>query len=268
MEEVRLYSIAVCPFAQRTRILLKLKGVPFQLTEIDITKPRPDWFLKLNPLGQVPVIEHRDIVLNESSVINEYLEEIFPQPAVFPSSPYRKARCRILIDYCNHEFVPAMYRLLMNQERSKDCGLTDKALGTWRWTNDFLLRHNSDGVYLFDEDGFGIAELSFAPFFMRYCLNEYYRYFQLPDGEAYARVRKWRDALLRHPLVIETGMPDEAFIKFYYDYSLGYGNGSVPEGHEQSSFNMAVSLSARPMPPRPIRTASRVGVRDLNCSVS
>lgn len=251
MEEVRLYSIAVCPFAQRTRILLKLKGVPFQLTEIDITKPRPDWFLKLNPLGQVPVIEHRGIVLYESSVINEYLEEAFPEPAVFPSAAYRKAQCRILIDYCNHEFVPAMYRLLMNQDRSKNRELTDKVLSTWRWTNDFLLRHNPDGVYLFDEDGFGMAELSFAPFFMRYCLNEYYRHFQLPDDGAYARVRKWRDALVQNPLVIGTGMPDEAFIKFYFDYSLGYGNGAVPKDRERSSFDMAVPLDARPMPPRP-----------------
>lgn len=258
MEEIKLYSIAVCPFAQRTRILLKRKGVPFQLTEIDITKPRPDWFLELNPLGQVPVIEHRGAVLNESSVINEYLEEVFPEPAVFPPSPYRKAQCRILIDYCNHEFVPVMYRLLMNQDRSKDRELTEKALATWRWTNDFMLLHNPGGVCLFDEDGFGIAELSFAPFFMRYCLNEYYRYFQLPDDAAYARVRKWRDALLQNTLVIETGMPDEAFIKFYYDYSLGYGNGVVPAGHARSSFDMSVPLNTRPMPPRPVRTAPRV----------
>jgi glutathione S-transferase len=44
MESINLYSIAVCPFAQRTRILLTLKGVPFELTEIDITRPRPQKF--------------------------------------------------------------------------------------------------------------------------------------------------------------------------------------------------------------------------------
>ena len=49
MAVIEIYSIAVCPFAQRSRMVLALKGVPFELTENDITKPRPDGFLALNP---------------------------------------------------------------------------------------------------------------------------------------------------------------------------------------------------------------------------
>lgn len=250
MEKLELYSMSVCPFAQRARIMLRLKGIDFSLTELDITRPRPDWFLRMNPLGQVPVIRHEGKLLNESSVICEYLEDAFPEPRIASKDAYRRALSRILIDYCNQKFVPAMYRLLMNQDRSADAKLTDDALSTWRWVNDFLNRHNQGGIYLHDEDGFSLSEVNFAPFFMRYCLNDYFRAFRLPDDDAYARVRRFRDALLEHPVVKETGMPDEDFIKLYFDYSRGYGNGAVPQGSQYSSFDMSVPLASRPMPPR------------------
>ncbi len=252
--QFHLYSMAVCPFAQRARIALRLKGVEFGLTQLEIRGPLPDWFLQLNPQGQVPVLLHEGRPLNESSVIVEYLEDILPSPRIFPADPYQRALARILIDYCNQQFVPKMYRLLMNQERDKDGELTQQALETWRWVNDFLVRHNPEGTWFSDEDGFGAADLSYAPFFMRYCLNSYYRYFEVPRDGHYDRVLRWRDALLAHPLVVETGMPEEHFIKLYYDYSLGYGNGEVPEGHTTSSFDLSVPLDQRPLPPRPARS--------------
>lgn len=250
MATLELYSMAVCPFAQRARIMLRLKDIDFDLTEIDITRPRPDWFLKINPLGQVPVIRHEGRLLNESSVICEYLEDAFPEPRVLPRAPYTRALSRILVDYCNQKFVGSMYRLLMNQDRAADAKLMEEALSTWRWVSEFLDRHNPGGTYLDDGDGFSLAEINFAPFFMRYCLNDHYRGFRLPDEPAYARVRRFRDALLANPVVIETGMSDEDFIKLYYDYSLGFGNGAVPPGHAHSSFDLKVPLASRPMPPR------------------
>ena len=246
MTEVELYSIAVCPFAQRSRIVLAAKGVPFRLTEIDITRPRPDWFLALNPLGQVPVIRHRGQVLNESSVINEYLDEVFPEPRLFPADPYRRAQSRILIDRLNGEFVPVMYALLMNQDPARHRDLLGKALASWRWLDAFLLRHNPEGAWLWDE--FGMADLTAAPFFQRYCLNAHFRGFALPDEAAYRRARRWRDAALAHPLVIRTGMSEEDFIKLYADYALGFGNGAVPPGKTHSSFDLSVPLSGRPLP--------------------
>ncbi len=246
--EVRIYSIAVCPFAQRTRMLLQLKNVAFELIEIDITRPRPQWFLALNPLGQVPVIEHRGRVLNESSVINEYLDEEFPQLRVMPDDAYQRAQSRVLIDRVNHGFVPAMYQLLMNQDTDRLAAARDRALAEWAWLERFLTRHNPDGAWLWDR--LGMADLSIAPFFQRWCLNAWYRYVEAPSGEDYARVRRWYDACLAHPLVAGTGMPDEDYIKLYEDYALGYGNGAVPAGRARSSFDLSVPLNARPMPPR------------------
>ena len=247
--EIHIYSIAVCPFAQRTRMLLALKGVPFDLTEIDITRPRPDWFLEMNPTGQVPVIRFRGQVLNESSVINEFLEEVFPTPRLMPFRPYERAQTRILVDRLNTAFVPAMYKLLMNQDPARHGELTEAALESWRWLDAFLRRHATSRQWLWH--GFGLAEISAAPFFQRYCLLAHYRGFALPETAEFDRVRAWRDAALAQPLVQDTGMPDADFIKLYEDYALGYGNGAVPEGRARSSFDPAVPLEDRPLPAPP-----------------
>jgi glutathione S-transferase len=252
MTPIKIYSMAVCPFAQRTRMLLKLKRIPFEVHEIDISKPRPDWFLRINPKGQVPVIEHEGRVLNESTIINEYLEEVFPEPPLMPRDPYRRALMRLLIAYGNETFIPLLYRLLMNQDATKAEALAAKALASWRWLDEFLAKHNPSGTYLWEE--FGMADLSFAPFFQRYVLNAYYRGFAVPESDEYKRVCRWRDALLAHPAAIETRLPDEDYIKLYEDYSLGLGNGAVPPGRARSSFDLSVPLASRPMPPRVHRT--------------
>lgn len=253
MAAIHLYSIAVCPFAQRTRILLALKEADFELTEIDITKPRPDWFLALNPLGQVPVIAHRGHVLPESSIINEYLDEVLRGPRLLPEDPYHRAVARVVIEAVNSGFVPAMYRLLMNQDRARDEEITQAALAQWRRLDALLMQHNPAGTWLWE--GFGMADLSAAPFFQRYCLNDWFRGFALPETAEYARVRRWRDAALAHPLVRRTGMPDEDYIKLYADYALGFGNGKTPPGRAHSSFDLAIPLAQRPMPPRGLRQA-------------
>jgi glutathione S-transferase len=63
-------------------------------------------------------------------------------------------------------------------------------------------------------------------------------------------VRRWRDALLAHPAAVETSLPQEDYIKLYEDYSLGVGKGGVPPGRTRSSFDLAVPLEARQIPPR------------------
>jgi glutathione S-transferase len=245
---VTIYSIEVCPFAQRTRMLLALKGIPFDLVEIDITKPRPDWFLELNPLGKVPVIVHQGMVLNESSIINEYLEDVYPTPPAFPTDPYLKAQARILIDYCNSRFTTNMYRVLMEQDPARRARVEQAAKQDWAWLDEFLTRLAPEGDLVFGE--FGMVDLTYAPFFERYVLNAYFWGFEIPaDLE---RMNRWRNAALAHPLVGETGMAAEDYIKLYADYSLGYANGAVPPGQERSSADMSVPLTGRSMPPRRI----------------
>lgn len=241
-----IYSVAACPYAQRTRILLHLKGLQAELVELDLSKPRPAWFLDINPAGKVPALVHDGRPLSESSIINEYLEDVFPKPSVFPADPYRRAQSRILIDFCNTQFTTNLYRVLMEQDAARRSRVEAAAKKDWEWLEAFLIRVSPDADFAFAE--FGMADLTYAPFFQRYELNEYFWGFKIPDG--LTRVERWRRALAGHPSVQVTSLPLGDYAKLYADYSLGFSNGAVPPGHERSALDPTVPLNQRPMPPR------------------
>lgn len=243
---LKIYSVAACPYAQRTRILLHLKGLQAELVELDLSKPRPAWFLDINPAGKVPVLVHDGRPLNESSIINEYLEEVFPKQPVFAVDPYLKAQSRILIDFCNSQFTSNLYRVLMEQDANRRSRVEAAAKKDWEWLEAFLVRVSPDADFAFAE--FGMADLTYAPFFERYDLNSYFWGFKIPDG--LSRVEKWRQALANHPSVRATSLTLEDYAKLYADYALGFSNGAIPPGHERSALDPAVPLDQRPMPPR------------------
>ena len=246
--DITIYSVAACPYAQRTRILLGIKNIDAKLIELDLSKKRPDWFLAINPAGKVPAIVHDGRPLNESSVINEYLEEIFPDPPVFPADAYQKAFSRILIDTCNNSFTTNMYRLLMEQDSARRPRIEAAANKDWVWLNGMLTRLGPDRDFPFG--GFGMAELTYAPFFKRYALNEYFWGYTIPAN--LPQVERWRQAVLSHDAVKATSLPADHYIKLYADYALGFANGAVPPGHERSALDPDWPLDTRPLPPRRI----------------
>ncbi len=246
MASLTIYSVAACPYAQRTRILLHFKGLHAALVELDLSRPRPVWFLDINPAGKVPALVHDGQPLNESSIINEYLEDVFPQRPVFPADPYLKAQSRILIDFCNTQFTTNLYRVLMEQDAGRRGRVEVAARKNWEWLETFLLRVSPDTDFAFA--GLGMADLTYAPFFQRYELNEYFWGFKIPDG--LSRVERWRRALAGHPSVQATSLPMGDYAKLYADYALGFSNGAIPPGHERSALDPMVPLSQRPMPPR------------------
>ena len=93
-----LYDAARCPYAARVRIVLGEKGIPYEPVEIELAD-RPAWLYAKNPSGRVPVLEEEGgLVLPESRVIMEYLEERFPEPALMPADPAERALVRLAID--------------------------------------------------------------------------------------------------------------------------------------------------------------------------
>jgi glutathione S-transferase len=90
-----LYTAERCPYAARARIVLAEKGLDYDAVEIDLDD-RPAWLYEKNPLGRVPVYEEEGgLVLPESEVIMEYLEERFPEPALWPADPAERALGRL-----------------------------------------------------------------------------------------------------------------------------------------------------------------------------
>jgi glutathione S-transferase len=91
-----LYSANECPYCVRTRLVLAGKAIDHELVEVDLGS-KPGWLRELNPRNRVPVLKDGDIVLWESEALNEYLEEIRPNPAMMPDDAVGRARVRSLL---------------------------------------------------------------------------------------------------------------------------------------------------------------------------
>lgn len=94
---LHLISHPLCPYVQRAAIALAEKGVAFDRTDIDLAR-KPDWFLRLSPLGKTPVLVADDVPIFESAVILEYLEETQPNP-LHPADALTRARHRSWIEF-------------------------------------------------------------------------------------------------------------------------------------------------------------------------
>ena len=94
---LKLISHKLCPYVQRAVIALTEKGTPFERIDIDLAN-KPEWFLKLSPLGKTPVLLVGETAIFESAVILEYLEETEPKP-LHPADPLRRAEHRAWIEF-------------------------------------------------------------------------------------------------------------------------------------------------------------------------
>jgi glutathione S-transferase len=104
-----LYTADRCPYAARARIVLAEKGLAYDAVEIDLDD-RPAWIYEKNPLGRVPVYEEDGgLVLPESRVIMEYLEERYPEPALWPADPAERALGRLWLERFDDRLGDAYY---------------------------------------------------------------------------------------------------------------------------------------------------------------
>ncbi|MBV9453277.1 MAG: glutathione S-transferase family protein [Rubrobacter sp.] len=110
-----LYSTQRCPYARRTRIVLREKRIDFDIYEVDL-RNKSEEFLRASPYGKVPVFVVNGTYLYESNIVNEYLDEVYEAPPLMPNNPERRALARIWMAFANEYFFPAIYRACMGYE--------------------------------------------------------------------------------------------------------------------------------------------------------
>ena len=91
-----LYDAPRCPYCARVRIVLAEKDVEYETVTIDLDD-RPAWIYEKNSTGRVPVLEEDAFIVPESAVIDEYLEERYPEPPLLPLDAAERALARVTI---------------------------------------------------------------------------------------------------------------------------------------------------------------------------
>jgi glutathione S-transferase len=150
-----LYDADRCPYCARVRIVMAEKGLPYETVVVDLDD-RPAWIYEKNPLGKVPVLEEDAFVLPESVVINEYLEERYPEPPLWPADPAERAAGRLLVERFDHLSRP--YYALRRGEDEARAGLEQELEKL-----DALL---AGRPYLTGRE-FGLADVAYLPWILR-----------------------------------------------------------------------------------------------------
>jgi len=195
---IKLYDFPSSPNCQRVIVVMEEKKLPYEKVPIDLKKmeqKKPD-FLKLNPYGKVPVIIDGATVLYESLIINEYLEEKYPETALLPKDPGKRAKARILLDYgMNHLDGPyqKIRKEMMKDEKERDQQLIASARQELKHLLGRLDRELGDQPYLAGE--FSLVDAALIPRFVRLAGMGV-----LPDPSL-PNIGKWIERMKQRPSV-------------------------------------------------------------------
>ena len=108
-----LYHYEPTANSMKPLLCLAEKGIEYESHYVDLHnfEQHSEAFVALNPNGQVPVLIHDGAIINESTVINEYLEDVFPEVRLRPEDPVARARMRIWSKFVDEYFCPALSKI-------------------------------------------------------------------------------------------------------------------------------------------------------------
>jgi glutathione S-transferase len=165
---IKLYDFLPCPFGQKVRVVLAEKSLSYELVSVDLARGehrRPE-FLRLNPFGKVPVLVDEDTVVYDSTIINEYLDDEYPDPPILPRIEYSslRARARLFEDFADNSFTPPVGQLMVEMvkpEGERDQGRVQRLQQTIDRVLDYLNRELQGQHFLAGE--FSVADIGFLP---------------------------------------------------------------------------------------------------------
>lgn len=199
-----LYSGTTCPFSQRCRFVLFEKGMDFEIRDIDLYN-KPEDISVMNPYGQVPILVERDLVLYESNIINEYIDERFPHPQLMPADPVMRARTRLFLYNFEKELFVHVSTLEDRSAKPDD----KKMVAARQNIRDrlatlapMLLKNK----YMLGEE-FSMLDVAVAPLLWR--LDHYG--IELPKNAA--PIQKYAERIFSRPAYIEALTPSEKVMR-------------------------------------------------------
>jgi glutathione S-transferase len=195
--KLTLISHKLCPYVQRAVIALTEKGIPFERVDIDLAS-KPDWFLRVSPLGKTPVLLAGETPIFESAVILEYLEDT-RTPALHPMDPLARAEHRAFI-----EFGSAILNDIWALYVAPDDAVFDTKVALLR---DRFARVEArfKGPW-FDGERFSLVDAVFGPVFRYFDAFDRIGDFGILAG--LPQVAAWRAALAERPSVRGAVSPD------------------------------------------------------------
>ncbi|MCO5100763.1 MAG: glutathione S-transferase N-terminal domain-containing protein [Burkholderiaceae bacterium] len=200
-----LYSGTTCPFSQRCRFVLFEKGMDFEIRDVDLYN-KPEDISIMNPYGQVPILVERDLILYESNIINEYIDERFPHPQLMPADPVMRARARLFLFNFERELFVHVQQLERRDAQRDASKAMDKARQQIRDRLTQLTPIFIKNKHMLGDD-FSMLDVAIAPLLWR--LDHYG--IEMPKSAA--PLLRYAERLFSRPAYIEALTPSEKVMR-------------------------------------------------------
>jgi stringent starvation protein A len=191
-----LYSGTTCPFSMRCRIVLYEKGMDFQIIDVDLYN-KPEDIAVMNPYNRVPILVERDLILYESNIINEYIDERFPHPQLMPADPVMRARARLFLYRFEIELFSQVEILESGKEKNADKARAIIRENLVQIAPVFTKQKHMLG------DEFSMLDVAIAPLLWRL------EHYQIALPKQAAPLLKYAERMFTRPAFIECMTPAE-----------------------------------------------------------
>ena len=193
-----LYSGLTCPFSHRCRFVLFEKGMDFEIKDID-TFNKPEDLAVINPYNQVPVLVERDLILYESNIINEYLDERFPHPQLMPADPVMRGRGRLVLFRLEKELFVHVATLENQAATAKEQAKAREAIAQGL---TMIAPAYAKNKYVLGDD-FSMIDVALAPLLWRL------EHYDIKLGKSAAPLLKSAERIFQRPAFAEALTPAE-----------------------------------------------------------
>ena len=193
-----LYSGITCPFSHRCRFVLFEEGMDFEIKDID-TFNKPEDLAVINPYNQVPVLVERDLILYESNIINEYLDERFPHPQLMPADPVMRGRGRLVLFRLEKELFVHVATLENQAATAKEQAKAREAIAQGL---TMIAPAYAKNKYVLGDD-FSMIDVALAPLLWRL------EHYDIKLGKSAAPLLKSAERIFQRPAFAEALTPAE-----------------------------------------------------------
>ncbi len=200
-----LYSGTTCPFSQRCRFVLFEKGMDFEIRDVDLYN-KPEDISIMNPYAQVPILVERDLILYESNIINEYIDERFPHPQLMPADPVMRARARLFLFNFERELFFHVQQLERRDQQRDSAKILEQSRVQIRDRLTQLTPIFVKNKHMLGDD-FSMLDVAIAPLLWR--LDHY----GIEMPKTAAPLLRYAERLFSRPAFIEALTPSEKVMR-------------------------------------------------------
>ena len=195
-----LYSGTTCPYSHRCRFVLFEKGMDFEIRDVDIFA-KPEDIALMNPYNEVPILVERDLILYESHIINEYIDERFPHPQLMPADPVMRARARLFLFQFEVELFSQIEALEHGNAKAQDKARAHVSDRLVQMAPVFTKQKHMLG------DEFSMLDVAISPLLWRL------DYYGIALPKSAAPIMKYAERLFSRPAFIDALTPSEKVMR-------------------------------------------------------